>query len=98
MPDTYQHMAYQPHAAVLAVGFELKRRHQGTDIPDNCICGFIFNQAAVHRHNIVTVRLIGAGDYAAVPAVPEGCRHFAAIVHRILHGNDRSDMAVRFQK
>ena len=88
MSDANQHMPEQTVAGVLIVSLDLKGFQQIPDVPNDCICLLILEQALINRDDIVRSLLINAGDDLSVPLVRKDRVYLIAIMQRRFHTCD----------
>ena len=98
MSGSHQYMAEQTIARILIIRFDLKRFQKITNITDNRICTFIFNQTFIYRYNKMCSLLINSGNHSTILPMSEYCMYFISIMERIFHSNDLLCIAVWLQK
>ena len=94
----HQHVPQPAPAAALVKDLDLEIPQHVPDIHDDPVGGAVLEKAVVHRHHLVAVRLIDAGDDVFLLIQGEGGGDLVAVVGGVCHADNVLHAAERTQQ
>ena len=98
MGCSHQNMAEEAISGVLIKYLHLERRKQFPDRSDDLIRLFILDQACFYRQNRMGSLFVDSGNDPAFPVSRHHRMNLISVMERIIHADDRLDLAERAEK